>query len=133
VATYDPLGDGTENDGDVPLATDGDPQTSWSTEGYDDFAATKEGVGLVLDAGAEPVRTLTVRSSLPGWVAEIRAGDSPEGPFERVVSSSRSAGDETTWELEEGAGRYLAVWITGLAAEPGRDHARIDEVTARGG
>jgi hypothetical protein len=132
VAAYDPLGDGTENDDEVPLATDGDPTSGWSTEGYDDFASTKEGVGLVLDPGGAAVRSLTVRSSLPGWTAEVRAGDAPEGPFERVVGASRSVDAETTWELEDGAGPYLALWITALAEEPGRDHARVDEVTARG-
>ena len=132
VGTYDPLGDHAENDGDVPFASDGDADTYWSTEGYDDFAATKEGVGLVLDTGGAAPRSLTVRTSLPGWTAEIRAGDGPEGPFERVVGPSQRAGAETTWELDEAAGRYLAVWFTALAEEPGRDHARVDEVSARG-
>ena len=132
VATYDPLGDGTENDGEIAFATDGDATTFWSTEGYDDFAATKEGVGLVLDAGAASLRTLTERTSLPGWTAEIRTADDPAGPFERVVGEAQQTDAETTWQLGgEGTGPYLAIWITELAPEDGRDHARVDEVTAR--
>jgi serine/threonine-protein kinase len=132
VAAYDPLGDGAENDADVALATDGDPGTYWSTEGYDDFAATKEGVGLVLDTGSAPVRSLAVRTSLPGWTAEIRTADDQGGPFERVVGEPQQAEAETTWELAEGSARYLAIWITALAPEDGRDHARVAEVSARG-
>jgi serine/threonine-protein kinase len=132
VAAYDPLGDGSENDGEVALATDGDPATYWSTEGYDDFVATKEGVGLVLDTGSAPVRSLTLRTSLPGWTAEIRTADDAAGPFERVVGEPQQAEAETRWDLAEGSGRYLAIWITALAPEDGRDHARIDEVAARG-
>jgi eukaryotic-like serine/threonine-protein kinase len=131
-ATYGPLGDGTENDGEASLATDGDPTTYWSTEGYDDFAATKEGVGLVLDTGGALVSSLTAQTSLPGWTAEIRTADDPAGPFERVVGEAQQVDAETTWELSDGSGRYLAIWITALAAEDGRDHARVDEVTARG-
>ena len=34
VAAYDPEGDGHENNGEVPLATDGNPATAWQTEHY---------------------------------------------------------------------------------------------------
>ena len=127
VASYDPLGDGAEHPEAVAEATDGDTATYWTTERYDDFAQTKQGVGLVLDAGDGEPSSFTIRSDTPGFAAEIRAGESAEGPFERVVSPSQTAAAETTWELEDGGARYYAVWITDLA--PG-SAVRINEVTA---
>jgi eukaryotic-like serine/threonine-protein kinase len=127
VASYDPLGDQAEHPEAVAEATDGDPATYWTTERYDDFVQTKQGVGLVLDAGEGEPSSFTIRSDTPGFAAEIRAGESAEGPFERVVSPSQTAAAETTWELEDGGARYYAVWITGMA--PG-SAVRINEVTA---
>ena len=37
VSAHDPEGDGREHPEDVPAATDGDPDTYWTTERYDDF------------------------------------------------------------------------------------------------
>jgi len=127
VASYDPLGDEAEHPEAVAEATDGDTATYWTTERYDDFAQTKQGVGLVLDAGEGDPSSFTIRSDTPGFAAEIRAGESAEGPFERVVSPSQTAAAETTWELEDGGARYYAVWITDMA--PG-SAVRINEVTA---
>ena len=70
---------------------------------------------VVLDAGEGEPSSFTIRSDTPGFAAEIRAGESAEGPFERVVSPSQTAAAETTWELEDGGARYYAVWITDMA------------------
>jgi tRNA A-37 threonylcarbamoyl transferase component Bud32 len=130
---YDPQGDGHEHDELVPDATDGNPSTSWETESYRGsltFGNLKDGVGLVLDAGS-PVRlsSLSVVSDTPGFVAEIRAGSSPTGPFE-TVSGSQTAGRTTTFRLEvPSPRRYYLVWITRLA--PGYPRTQLSEVTGR--
>ena len=50
VDSFDPKGSGTpgENDGQLPLAVDGNPATGWSTESYSDrhFGNLKHGVGI---------------------------------------------------------------------------------------
>jgi hypothetical protein len=128
VASYDPFGDDkTEHPELVAAATDGDASTYWTTSTYQAFTATKEGVGLVVDAG-EPVElsSVTVVTDTPGFTAEIRAGNAQGGPFERVVGASRTVGGRTTWELQGEKARFYAVWITAL---DGRAH--ISEVTAR--
>jgi eukaryotic-like serine/threonine-protein kinase len=115
-AAYDPSGDGHEHDEDVPKATDGNPTTYWQTEHYRSFQ--KPGVGLVLDAGktASPAQ-ITVFTTLPGYTAEIQAGDSPTGPFHKV-SPSQTVGRNTTFDLAHGtSARYFLVWITKLAGE----------------
>ncbi len=114
VASFDPPpGDDDEHGERVRDATDGDPATYWTTEEYTSF--TKPGVGLVLDAG-EPrdLSQIAVTTDTPGFTAEIRAGDSREGPFDTVVGPSRTVGESTTWDLEGAEARYFAVWITQL-------------------
>jgi putative peptidoglycan lipid II flippase len=130
VGTYDPQGTGEpgENDSLAAFATDGNPETYWATETYETFS--KDGVGLVLDAGT-PVELsrLTVSSTTPGFEAEIRAGSSESGPFE-PVSSSKTVGERTTFTLDGAAAQYYVVWITKLPEASGS--VRITEVTARG-
>ena len=126
VASYDPDGDGQEHPEAVARATDKDPSTYWTTESYESFSQTKPGVGLVLDAGETDPGQLVVRSSTPGFTAEIRSGESAEGPFDAVVSPAQQVGAETALPLGDDAGRYLLLWITALPS--GR--ARVEEITA---
>jgi eukaryotic-like serine/threonine-protein kinase len=129
VGAYDPFGDASEHNDRARLATDNDPQTSWTTETYEDFEETKEGVGLVLDVGRSTrLSRLTVTSETPGFSAEIRAGGSASGPFERRVADNREVGTRTMFPIEGGAARYFVVWITSLDSA-----ARINEVNARAG
>jgi eukaryotic-like serine/threonine-protein kinase len=135
VATYDPVGGDGENDGDIALATDGDPMTFWSTEGYyDDFESQKEGVGLVVDAGAtRELSSLTVTTDLPGWTAEIRAGSSESSfPSETVVGEARTTEATTTWDVDGEPARYYLIWITAMTADDeGTERAHVNEVTVR--
>jgi hypothetical protein len=125
---YDPPsdgGDGAEHDSEAANAIDKNPATYWTTESYQDFKATKPGVGIVLAAPRRVTpKRLTVVTDTPGFTAVIKAGSSPTGPF-RQVSSSQVTSSTTTYALR-GGGRYFLVWITDLS-----DHAHINEVRAR--
>jgi hypothetical protein len=128
---YDPQGDGREHDELVVNATDGNPATSWETEHYSSiaFGNLKDGVGIVLDAGApvEPA-TLTVVSDTPGFRADVKAGSSPSGQFD-TVSGPQTVGRRASFRLTVPAPRrYYLVWITRLAAGYPRTH--LSEVTA---
>jgi tRNA A-37 threonylcarbamoyl transferase component Bud32 len=127
---YDPEGDGQENDHLVANATDGDPATDWHTEHYNtaEFGNLKSGVGLVIDAGtAVKPGSLTIRSDMPGFTADIKAGVSSNGPFD-TVSSSMEVGSRTTFRLSVDPGRrYFLIWITRLPADTQR--AAVAEVT----
>ena len=126
IGAYDPEGGDGEHDDEAPLATDGDLETYWTTERYNDFENTKSGVGVVVDAGrtVEP-RTMTVTTDTPGFTAEIRASAAPEGPFE-PVSQSRTIQSRLRYALENARGRYFLVWITELD-----NVAHVNEVRAR--
>ena len=92
------------------------------------FGNLKDGVGLVVDAGRSvKLRTLTVVSDTPGFIADVKAGASSTGPFD-TVSSSRTVGGETTFQLSvPRPERYYLVWITRLAPGAPRDaHQRGD-------
>jgi serine/threonine-protein kinase len=128
VASYDPFGDDKEEHPDeVALATDGNAATYWPTSTYEDFSATKEGVGLVLDAGSmRDLSAVTVTTDTPGFQAEIRSGASASGPFETVVGASRTVGAQAAWEIVGDEARYYALWITDLDG-----NAHVNEVKAR--
>ncbi|HYY34607.1 MAG TPA: protein kinase [Gaiellaceae bacterium] len=123
IADYDPFGDRTEHPAEVPAATDGNPSTFWTTEGYESFS--KPGVGLVLDAGHPMELTeLTVISDTPGFTAKIQASNRADGGFVDV-SNDETVGARTAFGLAGGKYRYYLIWIT----DPnGRAH--INEVRA---
>jgi hypothetical protein len=124
VQDYDPQGDGTEHPDSVPLATDGNTATFWTTETYRTFA--KPGVGLILDAGKEvTIEHLQIISDEPGFTAEILAGNNPTVGFV-PYSEEQEIGSRTTLELAGGKSyRYYVIWITNPNVR-----AHINEVRA---
>jgi eukaryotic-like serine/threonine-protein kinase len=129
VAAYDPSGDQSEHDSEVRLATDGDSTTFWTTEHYRSFS--KDGVGLVLDAGqAETLSSLVLTTDTPGFTAEIKSGTASTGPFSTTLGTSRTVAGRTTFTLSGAQAQYYLVWITDLG---GNDAVHLNEVTARGG
>jgi eukaryotic-like serine/threonine-protein kinase len=133
-ATYDPVGQDGEHDETLANATDGNPSTYWTTEGYGDFHGTKDGVGLVVDAGSSGgLSELTLTSDLPGWTAEIRAGNSSTDlSGARTVGEPQRVGDRTTWSLDRVDARYYLIWITAMERDSGgKERAHVNEVTAR--
>jgi hypothetical protein len=126
---YDPYGTGGENDSSAYKATDNDPSTYWETERYYNAPKlNKPGVGLVLDAKATvQLHQLGVVTSTPGFVAVIRAGDSPTS-FPVTVSSSQTVSGTATFTIAGKPHRYYLLWITQLG--PSYNTARINEVKA---
>ena len=111
VAAFDPEGTGGEHDSEVPLATDGNASTYWTTEDYRDF--TKSGVGLVVESRpAASLDELTITSDKPGFPAKIRASNDAGGGFVDV-SGEQTVNDTTTFDLDTKgkAYRYYLVWL----------------------
>lgn len=60
---YDPFGDQSEHERDLPNLVDGDPSTTWRTERYfDPLSAIKEGVGVTFRVSGAP-GSMEVRAS----------------------------------------------------------------------
>ena len=129
VGNYDPSGPPDTHASTAPAATDGNTSTSWYTQRYysSAFGGLKQGLGLVVDAG-KPVKlgSLTVQTPTPGFVAQIRAGSSANGPFSSD-SAPRTVGSSTTFALTGATAQYSVVWITRL---PPGGKAEISEVKA---
>lgn len=146
-STYDPLGDGTENDDQVELAFDGDLATSWTTEqyaatkfgvqkidmqsfGYPGVTAnadttlsqsTKSGVGIVFDLGSEhAVRGVDL--SLIGFGTGLKILVSSDktldlADWELLTTADAAGADLHARILNPVTGRYLMVWFTYLPAD----------------
>lgn len=64
----------------APLAIDGDLETIWRTDGYEDFSQLKSGVGLVLTLdGEQTLDAIEVRVASADWRAEVYVGDGDFG------------------------------------------------------
>ncbi|WP_108668057.1 protein kinase domain-containing protein [Euzebya rosea] len=131
---FDPQGDGGEYDEDAPLLLDGDPATTWRTEGYNSasFGNLKSGVGVTLQL-AEPTDLSAVRlfGVTPGITAEVRVSADRPSSLEdtTLVGTADGGGDvEVTLEGAEGVG-WVTIWIVPpLPSDGGRHRAEIGEV-----
>jgi hypothetical protein len=123
VGAFDPEGDGRERDDEARFAVDGRADTSWRTEHYSSFF--KSGVGLVLDMGRKArVERVLVSSPSAGSSAQIKLGDSPQGPF-RVVSATRPLTTRTSFPVPRQAGRYVLVWVVGMPDDSATEIAEV--------
>jgi hypothetical protein len=120
-ADFDPFGRGEpgENPELVPRAIDGDAETAWETERYDDpdIGAFKGGVGLALDLGeSRTARTLDVRSPSTRWTAEVYVlDDQPDGPIEswgEPAAGAAAIEGDVRFDLAGAEGRTVILWIT---------------------
>ncbi len=139
-AAFDPDGTGTsgENDGELPLAVDGDEATLWPTETYDSnaFGNLKAGVGLVLTLEeATEIGELAVSSPTGGWSAQVYVADGPAvdlaGWGEAVTEQTGIGAGGTTFDLGGAEGGAVLLWITdlGAAQADGRFRVEIAEAT----
>ena len=129
VAAYDPEGDSSEHGEDAHFATDRNAGTSWDTETYQAFQ--KGGVGLVLQTPrAVALKKVDVHSVGSDFDAQIKAGDSPAGPFASVSGDFQPVGQSKSFTVDTHGKkyRYYLVWLR-LPSSGGQ--ARISEVTAK--
>jgi hypothetical protein len=123
---YDPEGDGRERDEEAGLAVDGRTDTAWRTERYSSFF--KAGVGLVLDLGrTRLVERVVVDSPTRGARAEIRLGNSREGPF-TTAATARPLAETTSFPVARRIGRYVVVWVIEV---PDGGATEVSEVRVR--
>ncbi len=115
VHSFDPDGDGEEHDDQIPLVTDDNVSTAWTTVCYSDrYLGGKRGVGLVADLGSARTGVLTiVIGSAPYQLSVFAAGDGPvPTAFPDWGSSVRSfhgvAAETVTVQVDTPA-RYLFV------------------------
>ena len=135
---YDPLGDHTEHPNEVKLVVDGDPNTYWTTESYQNGNLGKLGVGVYVDAAPQVKATkLEIQTPTPGFDVQIYVASAgppatlPDPGWKLVASASAvNDGEQISLDTAGQPFRYYLVWITKLP--PGKDSASISELTLFG-
>jgi hypothetical protein len=121
VSAFDPLGDGQENDSQVPLVTDGNPRTFWESENYNelDFGGLKPGLGLLF---ALRKRTTVTGFRLvtpdPGYRFQIRVGNSPAALENEPGSAFKARRNMRVDDLRPARGRFVLLWMTDVVPTP---------------
>jgi hypothetical protein len=132
--SYDPLGDGSEHADLVPLATDGDPSTAWSSEDYQ--ALNKAGVGLYVNPkhAVSPTR-LTITTPTPGFSAQVYGADGAAAPKAlsgwTKLATVKNVKRVKAVKLDATARayRHVLLWITSLPPEGGA--VEVSELSLR--
>ncbi len=129
--SFDPFGEGGENDQDIPNLLDGDPSTTWKTERYrDPLSLQKPGVGIRFEVQGTPTR-LELLDFSTGTGFELYWARDPvedlEG-WDRVLSASVPPGS-AFFTLPPRDGGHWLVWMTDLPQQPdGTYYAELAEV-----
>jgi hypothetical protein len=123
-ATFDPFGEGGENDQNVGAMIDGDGATTWRTERYrDPMELLKPGVGVTVALAGSP-RSLEVIGIPGGADFSVRwSSERPDDPNEwEVIASGRTEGGPVTFQLPERSGGNWLLWFTALPRQADGDY-----------
>ncbi|GAB3438138.1 protein kinase family protein [Actinophytocola sediminis] len=118
VSEFNPVG-GEDDPEDAGNVTDGDPETMWETDKYQQqLPVLKPGLG-VMSSFAEAVKfaKVTVDSPSPGTFVEIRAASSPTAGIDETTLITKGELQDGRTEFELPAmepTQYVLVWITKL-------------------
>lgn len=118
--SFDPYGNGTEDQGQVANLYDGNPSTSWHTDTYysRDFGRLKPGVGFILRlARPAALRTLTLDTTTLGWKARVYLSGRSQSTLAAWGSPvARVTADQARVVVPLGghSGAAVLVWFTGL-------------------
>ena len=132
VQALDPQGDGEENDQEAPRAIDGDPASSWQTQGYNsqDFGRLKSGLGLAFDLGAPAdVGAITVTAPGVGGTYEIRTATGPGFDGSTVIATGQTGNAPSVLTPETPVTtQFVLVWFTALPQVEGDWRGVVSEV-----
>lgn len=132
---FDPEGDGRENGTRAPRVFDGDPSTTWQSEGYSSAALgnLKDGVGVSVDLGPNVAARQVILSL--GNQADVEVWIGSEKSLEGATKVGEKAGADgtVTFPVKAGtAGQYVIVWFTRLTQDDnGRYRAILGEVQVK--
>lgn len=113
---------------------------AWRTDVYKsspNFAGLKKGLGLMFNLGGDrTVKTVTVRTTTPGFNVELRTASSATATLDKttLVGTGNVISETTNLPIPRAAqSQYLMVWITDLPTGPnGGYQAVINQITMNG-
>ncbi|MGZ5384620.1 MAG: protein kinase [Acidimicrobiia bacterium] len=129
--SYDPEGDGSEHDENIPKVIDSDPATSWRTERYfDPIPQLKRGVGVVFELNGQPGEFVATGLSDATaytlmWAAELPT-NGIDG-WERLASGTVS-GEQIRAQIPERDNGFWLLWFTDLPPQEDGFYASLAEV-----
>jgi len=135
--SFDPFGnDGTEHADQTQNAIDGNPQTDWTTESYQQGALNKPGVGVFARANtSSTASSAKIRTPDSDLAVEIYGAKNLPATLDgwTKLGAADGAIDNKTIDLKPVPGlRYFMVWITRLPPPTnGQSQAHISEFELR--
>jgi hypothetical protein len=124
---FDPFGEGgtDEHPDEVPLAVDGNPESAWTTENYNqpDLVPYKTGVGMYVTlAETASVAQVDIETASEGWAVEIYVADEPASNLDGWGSPVGQLSDGTAGtnsvELDQPTeGRAVLLWFTHVSRQ----------------
>jgi hypothetical protein len=132
--TFDPFGEGGENDDDIGAVIDGDVNSTWRTERYrDPVELLKPGVGLTVEVAGSPAAVelhglATGATFLLAWSA-----DRPEDPTSwEQLASGRAEGVPVQLQVPVREGGHWLLWFTSLPQQSDGDYwTTVSEIRFR--
>jgi hypothetical protein len=123
VGTFDPFGDGSERDREVPLLVDGQQSTTWRTERYfDPLQLIKPGVGVVFTTQGS-VSKVTIDGSagtaiMVGWASQ------PVAEFDEwtQLAAAVLGSGATAIDVPAQDGGAWLLWFTDLPPRDGGEY-----------
>jgi hypothetical protein len=119
-ASFDPFGEGGENDQAIPSVLDGSASTAWRSERYrDPLTLQKPGVGLRFEVTGTPNRLQLLGLSTGTEFELYWAQDAPAGidGWERMISASAPPGALSFTLAPRQDGNWL-LWMTDIPQQP---------------
>lgn len=140
VTPFDPKGTGVpgENNASAGAMIDGNPTTSWSTEGYNQRNfGTKPGVGVVITlSGPTRLDRLEVDTPTVGWSGEVfllpGATQPTDVPTGFPAATVKAATGNQRIGLGDRSARSILLWVTDLGDGPAPFRFIVSELRAVG-
>lgn len=130
--SFDPEGDGNENNQLAYRAVDGNSYTSWSTHPYKMETFTengKHGVGLLVTLdGSHPVSRVDVNVLGNPTTIEVYVGDETSRSQQDLLGTLNNGSGQQTVSGGPLTGKYVLLWITKLSAYDNTFRTRISDV-----
>ena len=123
LTSFDPKGDGTENESKVRLARDAKTATAWLTTCYQNqYFGAKQGVGLIVKLSGPAQGLLTLNFPSTPWNVDIYASSSPAALLEdwgQPISQNASQKSKASSIVLNQPGRYLLLMLREVARDKG--------------
>lgn len=130
--SYDPDGDGNENNQLAYRAIDGSPDTSWSTHPYKMETFTengKHGVGLMLRLdGSQSVSRVDINVLGNPTTIEVYVSDTKSRSQQDLLGALNNGSGQQSVTGGPLTGKYVLLWVTKLSAYNDTFRTRIGDV-----